>query len=79
MGLRWIRVVRRAIQNFKEELTSIYDIFDLADAKDTPSATNILVTGKDCTLRPRLVSSVFCTKIMLSIFQCNLGQIDAKR
>ena len=46
VGLRWGRVVKRAIQNFKQELTSIYDIFAIEDATDTPKATNILVTGK---------------------------------
>ena len=45
VGLRWVRVVKRAIENFKQELTSIYDIFDIADPSDRPKATNILVTG----------------------------------
>ena len=48
MGLRWIRVVKRAIQNFKQELESIYDIFEIMDPSQIPKATNILVTG-NCT------------------------------
>ena len=47
VGLRWVRVVKRAIQNFKQELTSIYDIFDIAYPIDRPKATNILVTGNE--------------------------------
>ena len=66
VGLRWIRIVRRAIKNFREELTSIYDIFDLPDAQDTSNATNILVTGKDCTL------TLCVTKSMHCFILCNL-------
>ena len=47
VGLRWVRVVKRAIQNFQHELASIYDIFDIEDTSDKPKATNILVTGKN--------------------------------
>ena len=47
VGLRWVRVVKRAIQNFQHELASIYDIFNIEDTNDQPKATNILVTGKN--------------------------------
>ena len=47
VGLRWVRVMKRAIENFKQELTSIYDIFDIEDTSDKPKATNILVTGEN--------------------------------
>ena len=46
VGLRWVRVVKRAIQNFQRELTSIYDIFDIVDTSERPKATNILITGE---------------------------------
>ena len=39
-------VVKRAIQNFQRELTSIYDIFDIVDTSERPKATNILITGE---------------------------------
>ena len=45
VGLRWVRVVKRAIQNFKKELTSIYEILDIVDPSERPKPTNILVTG----------------------------------
>ena len=45
VGLRWVRVVKRAIQDFKQELESIYDIFEIMDPSQIPKATNILVTG----------------------------------
>ena len=45
VGLRWVRVVKRAIQNFKEELKSIYDILEIVDPTGRPKAINILVTG----------------------------------
>ena len=44
VGLRWVRVVKRAIQNFQQELTSIYDIFELLDNNEA-RATNLLITG----------------------------------
>ena len=47
VGLRWVRVMERAIKNFHKELASIYDIFDIGDTADKPKATNILVTGKN--------------------------------
>ena len=46
VGLKWVRVVKRAIQNFSQELANIYDIFDIVDMSKKPKATNILVTGK---------------------------------
>ena len=46
VGLRWVRFMKRAIDNFKQELASIYDIFDIEKTSDKPKATNILVTGK---------------------------------
>ena len=45
VGLRWVRVVKRAIENFKQELTSIYDILEIVDLTGRPKAINILVTG----------------------------------
>ena len=45
VGLRWVRVVKRAIKNFNKELTSIYEILDLVDQNERPKPTNILVTG----------------------------------
>ena len=45
VGLRWVRVVKRAIQNFKEELKSIYDILEITDPTGRPTAISILVTG----------------------------------
>ena len=45
VGLRWVRVVKRAIQNFKQELNSIYDILEIVDLTGRPKAINILVTG----------------------------------
>ena len=47
VGLRWIRVVKRAIDNFRKELNNIYDIFDVVDMSKRPKATNILVTGEE--------------------------------
>ena len=47
VGLRWVRVMKRAIKNFHKELASIYDIFDIDDTGDQPKATNILVTGEN--------------------------------
>ena len=46
VGLKWVRVVKRAIENFRQELANIYDIFDIVDMSKKPKATNILVTGK---------------------------------
>ena len=46
VGLRWVNVVRRAIQNFRKELTSINDILEVMDPVDRPRPTNILVTGE---------------------------------
>ena len=45
VGLRWVRVVKRAIKNFKQELKSIYDILEIVDITGRPKAINILVTG----------------------------------
>ena len=45
MGLRWVRVVKRAIKNFKEELKNMYDILEIVDLTGRPKAINILVTG----------------------------------
>ena len=45
VGLRWVRVVKRAIQNFNKELSSIYDILDAVDPSERPQPKNILVTG----------------------------------
>ena len=45
VGLRWVRVMKRAIQNFNKELSSIYDILDAVDPSERPQPTNILVTG----------------------------------
>ena len=45
LGLRWVRVVKRAIQNFNTELNSIYDILDIVDPRERPQPKNILVTG----------------------------------
>ena len=45
VGLRWIRVVKRAIQNFKQELNSIYDILEMLDSTERPKFRKILVTG----------------------------------
>ena len=45
VGLRWVRVVKRAIKNFKQELDSIFDIFKILDRTGRPKALNILVTG----------------------------------
>ena len=50
VGLRWVRVVKRAIKNFKQELKSIYDILEIVDVTGRPKAINILVTG-NCTER----------------------------
>ena len=36
VGLRWIRVVKRAIQNFNKELTSVFDILEVADPSERP-------------------------------------------
>ena len=33
VGLRWARVVHRAIKSFKQELTNIYDILTIAEPK----------------------------------------------
>ena len=33
VGLRWVRVVKRAIRNFKEELKSFYDILEIVGLK----------------------------------------------
>ena len=45
VGLRWERVVKKAIKNFRKELKSIYDIFEIMDSPGRLKATNILVTG----------------------------------
>ena len=45
VGLRWVRVVKRAIQNFKQELTSIYDILEIEDPGGRPKAIHVLVIG----------------------------------
>ena len=37
--------MKRAIQNFKKELTSIYEILDVVDPSERLKPTNILVTG----------------------------------
>ena len=50
VGLRWVRVVKREIKNFKQELKSIYDILEIVDVTGRPKAINILVTG-NCTER----------------------------
>ena len=44
--LRWVRIMKRAINNFQQELASIYEIFDIEDTTNKPKATNILVTGE---------------------------------
>ena len=46
VGLRWVRVMKRAIKNFNQELASIYDIIDIEDTNGKPKASNVLVTGK---------------------------------
>ena len=48
VGLRWVRVVKRAITNFQQELKSIYDILEIVDQTGRPKAINILVTGIFC-------------------------------
>ena len=45
VGLRWVRVVKRAIQNFKQDLNSIYDILDMLDSSERPKFRKILLTG----------------------------------
>ena len=45
VGLIWVRVVKRAIKNFKQELKSIYDILEIVDPTGRPKSVNILVTG----------------------------------
>ena len=50
-------MVKRAIQNVTEELSSIYDIFSHIDTHSRPQATNILVTGED--ENEAILSSVF--------------------
>ena len=45
VGLRWVRVVKRAIQNFKQELNSIYDILEMLDSTEKPKFRKILITG----------------------------------
>ena len=45
VGLRWVRVVKRAIQNFKQDLNSIYDILDMPDSTERPKFRKILLTG----------------------------------
>ena len=45
VGLRWVRVVKRAIQNFKQELDSIYDILEMLNSTEKPKFRKILITG----------------------------------
>ena len=44
-GLRRTKNVKRAFENYKVELTSIYDIFKIIDTHETPTPVNILVEG----------------------------------
>ena len=46
VGLRWARMVHRAIKTFKQELTNIYDILTIVEPSEEPKATNILVEGE---------------------------------
>ena len=44
VGLKWVRVVKRAIQNFKQELNSIHEILEMLDSTERPKFRKILVT-----------------------------------
>ena len=48
VGLRWARMVSRAMHNIKKEMTSIYDVLDVAvsDPDGGPRAVNVLVEGR---------------------------------
>ena len=43
-GLRWTKVAK-ALMNYKEEMTSIFDIFKVIDCDKEPESKNILVEG----------------------------------
>ena len=63
VGLRWVRVVKRATDNFRQELTNVYDIFDMVDMSQKPKVTNISVTGeKHCKYSNHKNKKITCFK-----------------
>ena len=44
-GLRWKKMVK-ALVNYKEEMTSIYDLFNVIDREAEPEPKNIFIEGK---------------------------------
>ena len=52
VGLKWVRVVKRAIQNFKQELNSIHEILEMLDSTERPKFRKILITGNSVRKEP---------------------------
>ena len=44
-GLRWTET-RKALKNYKKQMTSIFDIFSVIDRKKEPEPKNIFIEGK---------------------------------
>ena len=44
-GLRWTET-RKALENYKKQMTSIYDIFNVIDLDKEPGPKNIFIEGK---------------------------------
>ena len=44
-GLRWTET-RKALKNYKKQMTSIFDIFSVIDSDKEPEPKNIFIEGK---------------------------------
>ena len=44
-GLKWKKMVK-ALENYKKEMTSIYDIFSVVDREAEPEPKSIFIEGK---------------------------------
>ena len=57
-GLKWKKMVK-ALENYKKEMTSIYDIFNVVDREAEPEPKNIFIEGKRDTGIKLFVNFVF--------------------
>ena len=67
VGLRWSKMVKGALKNYKQKLTNIYEILTAADSLMTKEtkAVSILATGNAC----RMTVNFLCDKHGLKIIK----------
>ena len=53
MGLRWTET-KKALKNYKVQMTSIFDIFSVIDLEKEPEPKNIFIEGKNGHSRQNL-------------------------